>query len=302
MTTEQLLTELGIPFAPPGSHHHVGPSFYGVDCPNCSPRSSKFKAGLPASGPFTVVCWSCGKLPLARTLAAASGRPVASIISLLRDAGWGKGNLPYADEKPRETGSYSPPEGLKPLASLPLHKKYLEGRGFDLDYLDKVWGVSEGLTLHQRLAWRVFIPIADPSGRAVSWTTRAVSDAAERRYLTAEPEQEALPSKSLLYGEPHLRHVAVVVEGPTDAWRVGPGAVATLGTSFTQAQLLRLSKYPLRVVAYDREEAAQAAAEKLCEALAPFAGRTVRVELSAGDPGSATEKEISRLRRKYLGG
>ena len=103
--------------------------------------------------------------------------------------------------------------------------------------------------------------------------------------------------KELLYGEDYCRGSVIIHEGPTDVWRTGPGAVALLGTGFTDAQVLRLSHYGLRIVCFDSEPAAQRRANKLCSLLDGFPGETINVVLDSKDPGSATPKEIAKLRK-----
>jgi DNA primase len=144
----------------------------------------------------------------------------------------------------------------------------------------------------------VFIPLFW-RGKVVSWTTRSISPDASLRYVNAKPEQEAVSMKTLLYGEEHCNNAVIVHEGPTDAWRTGCGAVATMGATYTKAQILRLSKYPKRIICFDSESDAQKRALALCDTLKVFSGTTLRVVLDAKDAGSATDKEI-RLLRKML--
>src|SRR5260370_26008807 len=121
-----------------------------------------------------------------------------------------------------------------------------------------------GLAVH--LAWRLYIHITYRD-KTVSWTTRSLSDKHERRYISSSSSTEALPSKSLLYGEDYCKHSIVVVEGPLDVWTIGEGAVATLGTNYTRKQLEKIAKYPYRTIAYDDEPAAQEQAKRMCREL-----------------------------------
>ena len=110
-----------------------------------------------------------------------------------------------------------------------------------------------------------------------------------------------MPHKSVLYGADHARHAVVVCEGPIDCWAIGPGAVATLGTAYTQAQALALARYPVRAVCYDAEPDAQRRAARLCQTLAAFDGTTVNVVLETGkDAAAASKAEVAELRKRYL--
>lgn len=56
----------------------------------------------------------------------------------------------------------------------------------------------------------------------------------------------------------------IVVEGVTDVWRLGPGAVATFGIKFRPAQVAMLARHFKTIhVLFDPEPAAQAQARKL---------------------------------------
>jgi DNA primase len=103
-----------------------------------------------------------------------------------------------------------------------------------------------------------------------------------------------LSPKQTLYGLDLVTDRAIVVEGPADAWAVGPGAVATFGCTFSLTQVRLLSTLKIRVIAYDRD--AQAQAHKLANALLAFPGKTYVVQLSAKDPAECPKDEIKRLR------
>ncbi len=128
-------------------------------------------------------------------------------------------------------------------------------------------------------------------------TTRAIGDRVQERYISASFEQEAVNHKTLVYGSNYCQHSVVVVEGPIDAWRVGPGAGALFGTAFTPMQVLRLTKFPYRYICFDNSSVAQARARELAEELSVFPGTTEVIELDALDPGSASKKEIQLLRK-----
>ena len=291
MTIAEVLEELGVDHREGGQHEHVTQGWVGIDCPRCSPGTNYFRLGIKGQASS---CWQCGYVPLLAALAEITGRDRGEIGRLL-----GGVDLPAA-AKIRIKGKLKLPAGVHPISNgWNPHAKYLRRRGFDPDQLVKIWDIK-AISVAPSLQWRLFIPVHQ-NGQVVSWTTRSLADSG-RRYTSARADQEAVPIKQTLYGEDYVRHAAVVVEGPTDVWQVGPGAVATFGTAYTKAQVARLSKYPVRVVCYDAETAAQIAAQKLCRELMAFPGQTHRVVLDAADPGAATRREIKELRRKFLDG
>ena len=168
------------------------------------------------------------------------------------------------------------PEGVGPL-SYP-HRNYLKGRGFNPDELASVWGIG-GIALAAKHAWSIFIPIT-LRGETVSWTTRRLSDKG-RRYVNAGASEESYPAKRLLFGHELVGHVVAVCEGPFDAMKIGPGAVAIMGLGYSREQVALIAKHPVRVICFDAEPEAQRRAAELCGELSAFPGRTVRVELDA---------------------
>lgn len=297
MIITDLLQEYGVAYNDQGESPHVTFGWIGVECPWCGIGTGKTGLGIHLDS-LSCKCWKCGRRSLydvLKELTKENHNVLKGILGTL-----GRTTSPQILHR----GRLQLPKGLGEIST--RIRLYLQARGFDPDELVRIWGL-QGIGLARRLAWRIFIPVT-LRGTVVSWTTRSIQDNPDsstlsknlRRYVNAKPEEESVPIKSLLYGEDLSRHAIIVVEGPTDVWNIGPGAVATLGVSYTTAQVRRISRFPLRVVCFDNEKEAQKQAAKLCEELSLFPGRTVRVELDAKDPGSATQKEIARIRRSFL--
>lgn len=241
------------------------------------------------------VCWSCG------------GHSLYSILVELFDGdrkrAWdvtqnlAPGTLRGTPKQQTPRGRLKLPKGLEELGE--PHRRYLRRRGFDPDRVARTWGLK-ALGLTGRYAWRIWIPVHQRAA-VVSWTTRAISDEASPKYLTAPPDCEKLPIKSLLYGDDLASSHAIVVEGPADAWRIGPGAVATLGVNVSNAQIKRISQFAVRAICFDNEPNAQRRAKALAHQLSLMPGVTYTLELDSDDPGNATEKEIRSVRRAVFG-
>lgn len=261
-------------------------------CPWCGrSRGEAYLAINTRSG--VANCWRCGAHSLADVLAAVGHIPLGQAIEAAK--GFARPRGPAQ----RRTGTFTALPGVAPL--LPAHRAYLRKRRFDPAQLVQLWDIA-GTGIVARLPWRIYIPIHDVTGEVVSWVTRAIGDEAQPRYKGADPEEESLSAKEVLYGEFYCRHACIVHEGPTDVWATGPGAVAGLGLGITDAQVNRIASYSVRVICYDSEPEAQRRAGELAERLAPFPGRTERVELETGnDPASADPAEIAEMRAMYLG-
>ena len=249
--------------------------------------------GINLGGSYAV-CWRCGYHPIVEVLRELTGQP----YPVIRDALDSLPRGPRIDSKGLESkGRLIIPSGLQPLSG--PHRRYLRGRGFDPDEITRVWGV-QGVGIAPRYGWSLFIPIHH-QGEVVSWTTRSIGSKG-KRYLNAPSDQERLPAKSLLYGEDQVRGAVIVCEGPTDVWRIGPGAVAVMGLIVTQEQIERLSRHPVRVVCFDREPEAERRMNRLVDTLRQFSGETYAVELETGDDvASADQGEIDAVRGMFLG-
>jgi len=287
MRIEEVLNELRVHFLREGGHHHSRPGWLQLDCPFCgSIGSGKFHFGINLKGMYGN-CWKCGGHSLYSLLVELGlDRPKVREITGSLTTG-----LPFKSERTRSR--LVEPGRLGRL--LPAHREYLRSRGFkNIAELEKLWEIK-GISLHPSLAWRIYIPIVKNRQR-VSWTTRAIGDVFQR-YRSASAEEEAVNHKTIVYGRDFCYHSIIIVEGPLDAWRVGPGAGALFGTSFSLAQVEELSRIRYRYICFDSSHEAQTRACRLAEHLSVFPGETHFIVLDAEDPGSASPKEIKLLRK-----
>lgn len=290
MDVRALLSELNIEFKDHGESPLVSAGWVGVECPFCGKGTNKPGLGVHLRT-LRCSCWKCGAHHLASVLHETTGLPWASIKQRLTDL---DANLDVS-RITKPTGRYREPVGVGPL--LPVHRQYLVKRGFDPDETAEVWGVR-GIGLAPKLQWRLFLPVT-VRDKPVSWITRAIGDV-ELRYISADPTDESVHLKQTLYGEGLAKQAVIVVEGPIDAWRIGPGAVATYGLSHTPAQVARIARYSTRVICFDREAAAQRRARRLADDLCIMPGETYVVTLSGPDPDGSPPEEIAELRKQFL--
>jgi len=130
-----------------------------------------------------------------------------------------------------------------PLTDLPKNHPaimYLGERDFDPHELFDLWGVRycvhcpESRFYHAHLVEdRIIVPIYW-DGELVGWQTRAVGEDSGLKYYT----MPGLKKGRILYnGDRAKRHATgVLVEGVTDAWRVGTRCAGMLGKSISYFQ------------------------------------------------------------------
>jgi DNA primase len=295
MTIMELLDDLKIPYKAEG-HEHCRPGWLQINCPFCSLDTDRFRMGINLLHNYCS-CWNCGGKSLASVLQGTLGISFREADKLLK--GIAKKRKPEAETP--IYGTYLEPGDIRELDLLPQHRAYLKDRGYTPNTLQTLWDI-EGIGIAPRFSWRLFIPIYQ-HGKKVSWTTRSLSKDKNKKdkYISAAPFEESFPHKHLLYGEDYCRNTCIVCEGPLDAWKIGPGAVATFGLSYTSQQLERIVKYPTRVICFDNEHNAQKVARQLADRLSVFPGETYNIQLDSKDPGEASQKEIKTIRERFLG-
>ncbi len=261
-----------------------------MDCPFCAGGHGKRHLGFNTYGGYGN-CWKCGQHSLVEIIREHSGKSWGESRSVAK-------TIDIFEKRPTEkqhTGRLKKPKESN-HELLPAHVTYLHSRGFNPTELVRLWHIS-GIGIGCGfLSWRIFIPIYF-RGVEVSWTTRSISDKNKMKYISADPMNETMEHKKILYGADFARRSIIICEGPTDVWNVGPGAVCTFGVNWSPHQLLRMSLFSNRIICYDSSDDAQQRARRLANELSIYPGQTNNVVLDAADPGSASKREIKLLRK-----
>jgi hypothetical protein len=197
-------------------------------------------------------------------------------------------------------GVVSLPGTCQRVDSLPAEHaacQYLRGRGFDPKTLGEVFDVSFCFESHElpAAANKIIIPIK-MGGQLVGWQARPAFDAdwkamSMSKYYNAP----GINRRLMLYGMEQARALpfCILVEGVTDVWAIGLGAVALLGKTLSAQQTLLLcNNWKAVVLALD--SGAQRNAEEIAGKLnsePSLAGRIVIVRMPQGlDPASVNNE------------
>lgn len=288
----RLARDYHLPYLESG-HHHCRDGWVQTHCPICAGASHGWHLGVHV-GSGNCNCWRCGSLKLTVVLTALlPDVSLGKIFSTYSTKGLSveKASVVHATELiyPRHTHNL----GMQ-------HCNYLSDRRFDPGHLVREWGLRAVGALGAEWSWRIIIPIHNKNGLEVSYTGRAISETHAPRYLTLGLEESIENPKSLLYGEQYASETIVVVEGPTDVWRIGRGAVATFGTSWTEEQAARIRKYKTRYIMFDNEKPAQRLARKLADAVSGAPGTTEILTGLRTDPGDLEPEEVDDFRKELV--
>lgn len=285
--------DYGFPVIDSG-HHHCHEGWLQTHCPFCSPGRG-FHLGMSMEkGNFH--CWRCGSLRAWDVLAKLVGNTAST------RAAWGK----YQTEsyrakptlKPRRKTVWAPP-GMGPMGR--QHRRYLRSRGLDPDKLEEEWGLVGTEHLSKAWNWRIIFPIRNRQGRIIAYGGRAITNHTRPKYRLPKDSQMGEDPKSLLYGIHQVEGDAVViVEGPADVWRLGPGAVALWGVSWNVEQTIQLKDFSRRFIMLDPDPAGQRKAEGLARWLGMYSGETEIIEGLPSDPGALPQGEADQIMRELV--
>jgi hypothetical protein len=288
----------GIPIADHDSKH-FHQDWVNVGCPFCTGNPGEHLGYNTDKGYWN--CYRCGWHSVTEVIEALLKVTKDEAHKLAKTYGARPQLREKASGDSRRPSSVSLPPGTEKMRD--PHRYYLRKRGYDPEELEELWGLM-GTGILGPYKFRVIAPI-HRNGRLVSYQGRDITDRAPLKYKACRAENEAVPHKHLLYGlDRAMSHSVVVVEGITDVWRLGPGAVATFGIEWAPEQALLLKRFPRVLIMYDFGEAeAQRQARKLGAALSGFG---VNVEMLMvpgfqGDPADLPDRKAKKLMRQILG-
>jgi len=162
-----------------------------------------------------------------------------------------------------------------------LQQQLQRGEGDGARYLKQ-----RGLTAQSAERWRLgysakrlVVPLCDPAGAVLGFTARSMGD--QRPKYRNSAADLLFQRNGVVFGLDQARHAievsgsALLVEGPLDVIQLHQAgithAVACLGTSVSELQLALLQRHGMKhlQLAFDGDDAGQAACERLLERLLP---------------------------------
>ena len=279
------------------------PGWVQVNCPFCGGGGRGYDLGIKIDD-ARCACWRCRGKHISEVVMALTRCSREELRTIMAQYGGQKARptlLKQNEESPikavHRKRQCKLPAGTAEMTE--RHLQYLEKRGYDAELLEDVFGLKGTGPLGD-YAHRIILPIIF-EGRVVSFQGRDITGRAELRYKACAMADETVHHKHVLYGwDLAKKKSCVVVEGAADAWRLGPGAVATFGTGFTPQQAALLAgRFDRVFLAFDPEPQAQKVAEELAWVLGNAGAECVVVELDDGiDPGDMGQKDADALMRE----
>ena len=291
---QNFCTDYNINFFPPGSKN-VGTNYIGIQCPMCQDQSSHGGFNIEKS---YYTCHICGGHWLPKVIANLTKTNTFEAENIIKK--YSSGQFQVQKQKRSEhkyKGEIIFPPGTGQLTD--KAKEYLISRNFDSNHLISEWGLLSTGHLGE-YKFRILAPIYFKS-QLVSYQCRNIINKSDTPYKGCHINESVIPLKHTLYGfdKAIIKGKCVVVEGITDAWRLGSGACATFGKNFTPKQLMLLVKnFDEIFIFYDSDEAGQEQADKLYHQLIGYNKKAEILTLSKGDPGDLSDEEAKEIMKE----
>ncbi len=302
-----VLQELNVFYADHGKNVTVG--WVNVNCPFCHDPSWHLGINLLTN---RCSCWKCG-------------RRTSFWFYLKEKFGFDNYKLGRLFDKHTQIGQFGPVrDATEPLghfgreclkwpsnvkdSPLPIHEKYLRKRGFNPQeivpyYNLKFTGHNSKYTKDDRtqidFRYRVLAPVI-MGGKTVNFIGRDVTENESAiRYKNCPNEEAIITTKDCLYNSDGVKDIAIIVEGPTDVWNVGFGAVGVIGIKVTKRQIAYLQELHLQKAVLLFDEGAKEEEDKLNDILSIFIPEVFSLDEiwdDYDDPGNLTKAQVKEIR------
>lgn len=289
---QQFLEDYNIPYWIEGKNTGMG--WINIQCPFCNDHSNH--------GGFNIQkeyynCWKC------------QFHKINEVICKLLNVSFSKANqiikqyetIIHIKKQYRKKQIFNKelkyPKGTKKLKD--MHKNYLEKRNFDPELLEKTWQLK-GTNHIGDYRFRIIAPIII-NKKPVSYIGRDITDKSSLRYKTCTIQNEVIHHKNILYGLDFVQNrKTIIVEGITDVWKIGKGAVALFGTNYTKKQVLKIiHNIDTAFIMLDND--AEKQANKLSFDLAGLIKHIEIIHISMKDPASMKQEDANYLKKTLLG-
>jgi len=285
----------GIKFEEEGNN--VSPGWIGVyNCPFCGDRSNHLGFNLNTGNFNCFVCRSKGWVY--DYLERALGLSRAQAKALCRGYFTGAPNDSLRLDTARPGTLALPPGATRDMP--PFYVEYLKSRGYGEEVVQRFDLHAGGYS--GPFKYRLIIPVYWHD-QLVNYLGRDVTGQLSSRYKNCRNELAVVHSKSCVYNIDQASRKIIICEGPTDVWRMGSGAVCTLGTTFTNDQIRTIKDAGVThaAVLFDPGPKSQRLAQMLAGSL-DMMGIESMVYCMEGDqdPGELDDDAAYEIRKEIM--
>ena len=295
----QLYQDYSISYQTEG-HKHCRDGWANTECPFCTGNPG-LHLGFNLQGNF-YTCWRCGWHSIISTITKLLNIPEREARTIIKQYGL---LIPKLTKEPQvkiRVKAHRLPSNAEPLQT--SHRRYLTNRGFDPDLLERTWNLL-GTGPFSKLdnidyKHRIIIPFIW-NGQQVSFDSRDITDKSSSKYMACPSDRELISHKEILYGkQSEWRKTGILVEGPTDVWRMGTSSFAVSGIKYTSRQIREMASFFNRItICFDDDPQATIQANKIVAELKFRGVDAFRVDIE-GDPGSMKQEDADYLVKQLV--
>jgi hypothetical protein len=291
---QQFLEEYHIDI--PRTAKNTSPGWVNIQCPFCDDSSNH--GGFNIQGGY-YNCHRCGGHWLPKVIAHLLSIPISKARQIIYR--YSAAPLTKTFHKPtsfRRKQKISLPPLLGYMR--PSHIAYLsDKRAFRYYHqIIRDWQL-QSTGYYGDYCHRIFAPIYF-EGQMVTYQCRAITDDHYPPYKACAKKDEIIHHKNIVYGFDYAARIGrcIVVEGITDVWRLGKGAIATFGKGYTKKQTqLIINNFDQIFIFLDSDVEKEKQQWDLPRSLVNLTKVNI-IEIKKGDPGSLTDRKAYELMMK----
>ncbi len=276
---------------------NIGSGWFALEeCPLCGVGGYHFGINRQSKGWH---CWGCGQKGhapiLVKYLLNCESKEAWKIVQEFTDG--------YLEFDIRETGErVILPFGIEEIGEDARY--YLQKiRKFNADQIIKQFKLQqtnfrsklEHAGFVSDFRWRIYIPIF-MNKKLVSYTARDYTGQRDPRYQHPFLEACIVPPSSCIYNIDTVSDKCIILEGPTDVWRMGPETVSVQGIETTKEQIRYFAQKGIKKAWVMFDAGKRDKAEKVAIELDNYIPKVKMVNLDYGDPGELTDAEAMKIK------
>jgi len=278
------------------SGKNISSGWVGITCVFCSDENNHLGIHLKQK---RYSCWICGKTGsvdyLIKTIEKCGWNKVEQIVDQFR------GDVEDDFDEDYESSNASsvllPEEAVTVFPK--LHNDFLKQRHFNSRRIIRKYKLL-ACANQGKYKFRIIVPYF-LNNKIITFSARDVTGRASSSYLNLSNEKSVISIKHTFYNIDNAGKNIVIVEGVTDVWRIGDGAIGATGVVISKEQIILLLERGVEniLVLFDSEPEAVERANRLAGNLAMHTD-TINVlqgVLRRNDPDKMNDSSLSKVRK-----
>ena len=269
---------------------NVTEGWVNIQCIFCSDSANHLGINIE-SGNYH--CWKCGTSgniwSLLKEIENCSFKKIKMIYGKYQTENYFPKNK---EQTKKDIQKILPKEATKEFQN--VHLNYLRKRRYIPEYVIQKYDLY-ATKMFGDYRFRIIFPFFY-NKKIITFSSVDVTGKSRNKYKHASKENSIIDPKNALYNVDNCFDSVVLVEGVFDCWRIGDGAIALMGTKYTQKQIEQLIELQFKKILVMFDSDAIKFSHSLANQLSPFADVEV-IEIERGDPDDLPNKYVQQVRK-----